>query len=82
VIESYIWAWVLLVVGLSIIAAAYIFGPGSLFLLDLWLQTSVHRVTDFPALAGWWIVASTVVLASSVATVRGGRPRRGRATSA
>ncbi len=82
VIESYIWAWVLLVVGLAIIAAAYIFGPGNLFFLDLWLQTSVHRVTDFPVLAGWWIVASTVVLASSVATVRRGQLRRGRVTSA
>lgn len=80
-IESYVWAWVVLVVGLAIIAAAYVFGPGNLFLLDLWLQTSVHRVTDFPALAGWWILASTVVLASSVTTVRVGRLRKGSATS-
>ncbi len=59
------WAWATLVVGVVIVAGAYVVGPGSLYFLDLWLQTSAHRVSDFPALSAWWIVAATAVTASA-----------------
>lgn len=59
------WAWATLVVGLVIVAGAYVDGPGSIYFLDLWLQTSAHRVTDFPALSAWSILAATTVTASA-----------------
>jgi hypothetical protein len=69
------WAWVTLVVGLVIVAGGYIDGPGSIYFLDLWLQTSAHRVADFPALGAWWIVAATVVTASAAPATLAAGPR-------
>ena len=59
------WAWFVVVIGLAVVAGAYVVGPGTIFFLDLWLQTSAHRVAEFPALAAWWILAATVVVCSA-----------------
>jgi hypothetical protein len=59
------WAWLVVVIGVAVLAGAYVVGPGTIFSLDLWLQTSAHRVTEFPALAAWWILAATVVVCSA-----------------
>jgi hypothetical protein len=59
------WAWLVVVIGGAALAGAYVVGPGTIFLLDLWLQTSAHRVAEFPALAAWWILAATVVTCSA-----------------
>jgi hypothetical protein len=64
-----LWAWAALVVGLAVIVGAYVIGPGTIYFLDLWLETSAHRVAEFPALMAWWIIASTVVIGSSAPSV-------------
>jgi hypothetical protein len=73
-IETNLWAWSAVIVGLVAVATAYIFGPGGLTYLDGWLQTSVHRVAEFPALMSWWIVASLVVVAATALAVSAREP--------
>jgi hypothetical protein len=47
-----------------------VLGPGNLFFLALWLETSAHRVSEYPALVAWWIIgAVTVVAAAAPATL-------------
>ncbi len=65
VVETYLWAWAVVIVAGAIVTGAYTFGPGTIFFLDLWLQTSAHRVTEVLSLAGWWIVGATVVMGSA-----------------
>ncbi len=55
------WAWAALVSGLVAISGALITGTGA---IEPWLATTVHRVTEYSALAGWWIVATWAVVAS------------------
>jgi hypothetical protein len=75
-IESDLWAWIALIVGTCTILAAYVVGPGNLYYLDLWLQTSAHRVSEFPALAAWWIIGASVVVASAAPAVHLRQPRQ------
>jgi hypothetical protein len=60
--ENILWAWCAALVGLAVVCGAYVFGPGDMSFLQGWLETSAHRVSEFPALTAWWIVASLVVL--------------------
>ncbi len=55
------WAWAGLAWGLLAIGGAFVTGAAA---IHVWLVGTVHRVTEFPALAGWWIVALWVVVAS------------------
>ena len=55
------WAWAAILIGLTVAAVAYVTGPGA---VEPWLLTSVQRITLFPLLAAWWIVASWVVVAA------------------
>ena len=67
------WAWAGVASGLVAVSGALIFGSGT---IGPWLATTVHRVTEFPALAGWWIVATWAVVASGApAMARQRRPR-------
>jgi hypothetical protein len=69
------WAWAGLACGLVSVSGALIAGSGA---IEPWLLTTVHRVTEFPALAGWWIVATWAVVASGAPAIT--RPgRRGSA---
>jgi hypothetical protein len=59
---SDLWTWAALVAGVAIVAGVYVFGPG---VVQLWLVTSVHRTTFFPALLGWWVIGVWAVVATS-----------------
>jgi hypothetical protein len=69
-----LWAWSGLACGLLAIGGAFVTGTGA---IQPWLLSTVHRVTEFSALAGWWIVAMWAVVASGTpaATLRRGRHR-------
>lgn len=55
-----LWAWAALGSGLLAVAGALVTGQGA---IGPWIASTVHRITEFPALAGWWIVATWVVVA-------------------
>jgi hypothetical protein len=55
------WSWAAVAAGLVAIGGALVVGVGAIL---PWLQTTVHRVTEFGALAGWWIVAMWAVVAA------------------
>jgi hypothetical protein len=73
-IANDLWAWAGLACGLLAIGGAFVTGTGA---IQPWLLSTVHRVTEFSALAGWWIVAMWAVVASGApaATLRRGRHR-------
>lgn len=60
------WAWAALASGLSAVGGALIVGSGA---IGPWLMATVHRVTEFPALTGWWIVAVWAVVASGAPVI-------------
>jgi hypothetical protein len=64
------WSWVALACGLVAIGGALVTGVGA---IEPWLQTTVHRVTEFSALAGWWIVAMWAVVAAAAPSWERGR---------
>jgi hypothetical protein len=76
-----LWAWAALVVGLLAVVGAYTTESGS---IEFWLLGTVHRVTEFPVLCSWWIVAAWAVVASGVPAEErrrlGARSRLGDAT--
>ena len=55
------WAWAGLASGLLVVGWAYASGPGN---TALWLLTSVHRTTMFPAITAWLIVGGWAVAAT------------------
>jgi hypothetical protein len=69
-----LWAWAGLACGLLAIEGAFVTGTGA---IGPWLLSTVHRVTEFAALAGWWIVGMWAVVASGApAASRRRRPHR------
>jgi hypothetical protein len=56
------WGWAGLSAGLAAVGGALVTGSDD---IRSWLVTTVHRVTEFPALAGWWIVAVWLVVATT-----------------
>jgi hypothetical protein len=65
------WAWAGLASGLGSVAGALIIGSQP---IKPWLVATVHRVTEFPAMAGWWIVATWAVVASGAPAVADQQP--------
>ena len=57
-----LWAWAALACGLVAIGASFVTGTPSI--VD-WLETTVHRVTEFGALSGWWILAMWALSSAS-----------------
>jgi hypothetical protein len=55
------WAWAGLAGGLVVVGGAYVTSTAA---IAVWLVGTVDRVTEFPALTGWWIVAMWAVVAS------------------
>jgi hypothetical protein len=57
-----LWAWLALVVGLVALGGALVTGSGA---IGPWILTTVHRITEYPSLQGWWIVAVWAVTAAA-----------------
>jgi hypothetical protein len=57
-----LWAWLALAVGLVAVGGALVTGSGA---IGPWIATTVHRITEYPALEGWWIVAFWSVVAAA-----------------
>jgi hypothetical protein len=55
-----VWAWLALGTGLVAVASALVTGSGA---IGPWLLSTAHRITEYPALEGWWIVGVWVVVA-------------------
>jgi hypothetical protein len=67
-----LWAWAGLVCGLVAVGGALVVGTGAIL---PWLATTVHRITEFSAMEGWWIIAVWAVVASgALVPVRAGVP--------
>jgi len=60
------WAWGGLAWGLIAVAGALVTGTGA---IEPWIRSTVHRVTEFAALGGWWIVAVWAVVSAAAQTV-------------
>lgn len=58
------WAWAGVAAGL--LTLAFVYGTAS-SALGPWLISTVHRVSEFTSLAGWWIVAAGAVVAATLA---------------
>lgn len=56
------WGWAALGAGLVVLLGAYVTGTGA---VPLWLMTTASRVTEYPQLVAWWIVATWAVTASA-----------------
>jgi hypothetical protein len=54
------WSWAVLVAGTAVVVATYALGGGN---VELWLLSSVHRTTFFPALVAWWVIGVWAVVA-------------------
>ena len=56
-----LWAWLALTVGLVAVGGALVSGTGAIV---PWIRSTVHRITEYPILQAWWIVAVWAVVAS------------------
>jgi hypothetical protein len=56
-----LWAWLALAVGLVAVGGALVTGTGAIV---PWIRSTVHRITEYPVLQAWWIVAVWAVVAS------------------
>jgi hypothetical protein len=72
------WAWAGLASGALAVAGAFVTGTGA---LGPWLLSTVHRVTEFPAMMGWWIIAVWAVVASGAFLVAPRRSETGAAAA-
>ncbi len=57
-----LWAWLALAFGLVALGGALVTGSGA---IGPWILTTVHRITEYPCLQGWWIVAVWAVVAAA-----------------
>jgi LPXTG-motif cell wall-anchored protein len=67
------WGWAGWVAGTGVIVGAYATGTAD---VASWLTTTAHRVTEFPALEAWWLVAFWMVTASAAPAALLLRPRK------
>lgn len=57
-----LWGWAGLLAGLLVVSAVLITGSAAVV---PWIAGSVHRVTQFPALAGWLLVATWAIVGAT-----------------
>ena len=57
-----LWAWLALATGLVAVASALVTGNGA---IGPWLLSTAHRITEYPAVEGWWIVGLWAVVAAA-----------------
>ena len=55
-----LWAWLALATGLVGVTSALVTGSGA---IGPWLLSTAHRITEYPAVEGWWIVGVWAVVA-------------------
>ena len=60
-----LWAWAALAVGLVAVGAALVTGSGAIV---PWIRSTVHRITEYPILEAWWIIAVWAVVGASGTT--------------
>ena len=60
-----LWSWAGLLAGLSVVSAVLVTGSAAIV---PWIEGSVHRVTQFPALTGWLIMAVWTVTGAAAAS--------------
>jgi len=70
-----LWAWAALAVGLVAVGGALVTGTGAIV---PWIRSTVHRITEYPILQAWWIIAVWAVVASGAV----GGTRRGTGSGA
>ena len=68
-----LWAWLALAFGLVALGGALVTGSGA---IGPWILTTVHRITEYPCLQGWWIVAVWAVVAAAGLAGPAGRGHR------
>jgi hypothetical protein len=57
-----VWAWAALSIGLVAVGAALVTGSGA---IGPWILSTVHRITEYPILQGWWIIGIWAVVAAA-----------------
>ena len=57
-----LWAWLALATGLVAVGAALVTGSGA---IGPWILSTVHRITEYPILQGWWIIGIWAVVAGA-----------------
>ena len=57
-----LWAWVALVVGMGAVGAVLVASKSP---IGPWILSTVHRITEFPILEAWWIVAIWAVVGAA-----------------
>ncbi len=60
-----VWAWAGLLAGLGVVSGVLVTGSAPVV---PWIEGSVHRVTQFPAVTGWLIVVIWTVTGAAAAT--------------
>ncbi|HEX7443347.1 MAG TPA: hypothetical protein VF320_05645 [Acidimicrobiales bacterium] len=64
-----LWAWVALSTGLTAVGAVLVASTSP---IGPWILSTVHRITEYPILQGWWIIGVWAVVAA--AGLGGSRP--------
>jgi len=64
-----LWAWVALSTGLTAVGAVLVASTSP---IGPWILSTVHRITEYPILQGWWIIGVWAVVAA--AGLAGSRP--------
>jgi len=64
-----LWAWVALSTGLTAVGAVLVASTSP---IGPWILSTVHRITEYPILQGWWIIGIWAVVAA--AGLAGSRP--------
>jgi hypothetical protein len=57
-----LWAWAALAVGLGAVGAVLVASTSP---IGPWILSTVHRITEFPILEAWWIVAVWAVVGAA-----------------
>ena len=57
-----LWAWAALVVGMGAVGAVLVASKSQ---IGPWILSTVHRITEFPILEAWWIVAVWAVVGAA-----------------
>jgi hypothetical protein len=57
-----LWIWVAIAAELIVVMTAYVVGPGN---IAAWLNVTIFRITIFPTLLLWWLMATWAIIGVS-----------------